>query len=208
MLIAFCLAPNPSANIAGALSFTNIIVPLLGLFLLAEAPTLWQWLGGGLSLIGAIIYFYPAAVPTDQVFGLMVVGVGLLANAGSAILGRYVNRAGNLSPLIITLVSMGIGSLALLITGIANQGFPVLSLSNWAIIGWLALANTAFAFTLWNLTLRTLSAMESSLINSAMLLQIPVLAWIFLGETITGQEGVGLALAGVGILLVQLRGRR
>ena len=40
---------------------------------------------------------------------------------------------------------------------------------------WLALVNSAFAFTLWNRTLRTLSATESSVINNTMLIQIAIL---------------------------------
>jgi len=100
---------------------------------------------------------------------------------------------------------MGIGSVILLVTGIATQGLPMLSTTNWLIVGWLALANTAFAFTLWNHTLRTLSAMESSIINNTMLIQIPILAWLFLGEFVTGKEILALMIAGMGILLVQLR---
>jgi drug/metabolite transporter (DMT)-like permease len=202
------LAYLPAATVNLLLSFTTVVVSLIGIFLLAEWPTGSQWVGVGLYLLGALIYFYPADVPTSQVFGLMVVIVGVLANAGSAILGRQVNRVGDVSPLLVTLVSMGVGSVALLSAGICVQGFPSLSMVNWAIIGWLAVVNTAFAFTLWNLTLRTLSAMESSLINNAMLIQIPILAWLFLGEAITWQEGIGLMLAGIGIVLVQLQGRR
>jgi drug/metabolite transporter (DMT)-like permease len=202
------LAYLPANTVNLLLNFTPAIVTLFGIFLLAESPTPLQWSGISLSLVGTVIYFYPATIPTDQVFGLIVVMAGVLANAGSAVLGRQVNRAGNLSPLLITWVSMGSGSIVLLLTGISIQGFPPLSLTNWIIVGWLAIVNTAFAFTLWNLTLRTLSAMESSLINGAMLIQIPVLAWFFLGEAITWREGMGLALAGVGIVLVQLRGRR
>jgi drug/metabolite transporter (DMT)-like permease len=41
-----------------------------------------------------------------------------------------------------------------------------------------------------------------------MLIQIPILAWLFLGEAITWREGSALALAGIGILLVQLYGRQ
>jgi len=48
--------------------------------------------------------------------------------------------------------------------------FPVLSLKGWGIIVWLALVNTAFAFTLWNRTLQVLSAVESSIINNTMLI--------------------------------------
>ena len=60
-------------------------------------------------------------------------------------------------------------------------------------------------FTLWNRTLRTLSAMESSVINSTMLIQIAILAWLLLGEQLTHQGVVGMVLAGLGVLLVQLR---
>jgi drug/metabolite transporter (DMT)-like permease len=202
------LAYLPAATVNLLLSFSTVVVSLLGIFLLAELPTGAQWAGVGLYLAGALLYFYPANVPTSQLFGLLVVGVGVLANAAAGILGRQVNRAGDLSPLTVTLVSMGIGSVTLLVVGMTAQGFPSLSLTNWLMIIWLAVVNTAFAFTLWNLTLRTLSAMESSLINNAMLLQIPILAWIFLGESITGREGLALVLAALGIVLVQLFGRR
>ncbi|MBL7064396.1 MAG: EamA family transporter [Anaerolineae bacterium] len=47
--------------------------------------------------------------------------------------------------------------------------------------------------------------MESSIINSTMLVQIAVLAWLFLGERITWQEGIGMTLAGIGTPIVQFR---
>ncbi|MBT8380836.1 MAG: EamA family transporter, partial [Ignavibacteria bacterium] len=55
---------------------------------------------------------------------------------------------------------------------------------------------------------RTLTAMESSIINGTMLIQIAVLAWIFLGEGISIQEVIGMAIAAVGAVLVQLRVNR
>jgi len=45
---------------------------------------------------------------------------------------------------------------------------------------------------------------ESSIINNTMLIQIAVLAWIFLGERVSGQEAFGMFLAALGVLLVQL----
>jgi drug/metabolite transporter (DMT)-like permease len=83
----------------------------------------------------------------------------------------------------------------------------VLGIRAWVIIGWLAIVNTAFAFTLWNATLRVLSAMESSIINNLMMVFIPVLAWLFLNEGVTMQQGAGMVLAALGILTVQLRRR-
>jgi len=197
----------PAITVNLLLSFTTVVVTLLGVVFLAEIPSRLQWMGVGLYLAGAVVYFYPAIFPAHQIFGLIVALVGVLANALSAILGRYVNRSGLLPPLSVTVVSMGVGAAILLSAGIFTQGLPKLSLLNWAIIGWLAVINTAFAFTLWNLTLRVLSAMESSIINNAMMIQIPVLALLFLGETLSLQEGIGLVLAGTGILIVQLKPR-
>jgi drug/metabolite transporter (DMT)-like permease len=193
----------PAVTVSLLLNFTTVMVALLGALFLAERPTWRQWGGVMLSLVGGLLYFYPVALPASQLLGLAIVVIGVLANAASAVLGRSINRASELSPLTVTLVSMGIGALLLLATGVAYQGFPPLSWQSWAIIGWLALVNTAFAFTLWNQTLRTLSAVESSIINNTMLVQIALLAWVFLGERLTPQEIGGLVLAALGALFVQ-----
>jgi drug/metabolite transporter (DMT)-like permease len=199
------LAFLPAVTVNLLWSFSSITVAGMGILWLAERPSRLQWLGIGLATLGAIIYFYPVVLRVNQAFGVFVSLVGILANAGAVILGRNVNREGIISPLVVTFISMGFGSIALLVVGIAVQGLPELTMQNWAIIGWLAVVNTAFAFTVWNHTLRTLSAMESSIINGTMLLWIPVLAIIFLGESITGKEFLGLIVAGVGTLVVQLR---
>jgi drug/metabolite transporter (DMT)-like permease len=158
-----------------------------------------------LNLSGIVIYFHPPAFVGGQLLGLVISLIGVLANAGSSILGRAVNRRADIQPLAVTAVSMGVGALVLLTTGVTVQGLPPLSGQHWMIIGWLAVVNTAFAFTLWNRTLRTLTAVESSIINSTMLGQIAVLAWVFLGESLTWQKALGLVLAGLGTVIVQLR---
>jgi drug/metabolite transporter (DMT)-like permease len=56
-------------------------------------------------------------------------------------------------------------------------------------------------------SLRTLSAMESSIINNTMAVQIPILAVLFLGERLNGRQVIGLVVAIIGAFLVQL-GRR
>jgi drug/metabolite transporter (DMT)-like permease len=203
------LAYLPAVTVSLLLNFTPVVVAGLGLLLLGERPTPVQWGGVGLFLVGALVYFTPVAFPASEVVGLGIAVVCVLANAGSAVLGRHVNRAGAIPPLVVTVVSMGVGAALLLGGGVLLQGLPALTLRHWVIIGWLAVVNTAFAFTLWNRTLRTLSAMESSIINSTMMVQIALLAWLFLGETLTGPKLLGLGLAGLGALIVQVRwGRR
>ena len=199
------LAYLPAVTVNLLWSFSGITIALLGIAFLSEQPTPFQWLGIILTTLGAFIYFYPVSLPKNQAIGILAAAIGVLANAGSSILGREINRSRAVPPLVVTVISMGIGSIVLLAIGILVEDFPVISLQGWAIIAWLALVNTAFAFTLWNHTLRTLTAMESSIINGTMLIWIPILAILFLGEHVTVKEILGLVAAGAGTLIVQLR---
>jgi drug/metabolite transporter (DMT)-like permease len=197
----------PAVTVNLLLSFSTVAVALLGVAWLRELPSRRQWIGVVLALLGALFYFHPLTIPGGQAAGYLAAATGVLANAAASILGRRVNRRADLSPLSVTVVSMGIGSIVLLAVGMLTQPLPPLSLRAWLIIGWLALVNTAFAFTLWNHTLRTLSAVESSVINGTLLIQIPILAVIFLGETVRPLQAVALLAAALGTVLVQLRPR-
>jgi drug/metabolite transporter (DMT)-like permease len=197
----------PASTTSLLLSFTTILVAFLGTWLLRERPRFIQWIGTAVYLAGVAVYLLPAALPRGDVIGLSVALAGMLANALSSVLGRAVNRSEELSPLAVTVVSMGIGAILLLVVGVALQGLPRLTPTNWAIVAWLAVVNSALAYTLWNHTLRTLSAMESSVINNTMLFQIALLAWLFLGEQLTLARAAGILLAGSGTLIVQVRPR-
>jgi drug/metabolite transporter (DMT)-like permease len=199
------LAYLPATTASLLLSFTTVLVALLGLVFLRERPAAMQWAGTGLYLAGVAVYFYPLSLSGGEGIGLLVAGAGVAANALSSILGRDVNRRGDLDPMTGTVVSMGFGAAVLLAGGVAVQGLPRLAPVHWAIILWLAVVNTALAFTLWNHTLRTLSAMESSIINNTMLFQIALLAWLFLGQPLGWGQVAGMVLAALGTLLVQMR---
>lgn len=195
----------PAVTVSLWLNFTPLIVAVMAIFLINEYPTKLQWLGVVLFILGIFTYFFPVALSENQELGLIVMTVGVLANSASAVLGRNINREAKINSVVVTIVSMGIGSIVLLVTGIIIQGFPSISTQNILYLLWLAIINTSLAFTIWNLTLRTLSAMESSIINGTMLIQIAVLAWIFLDEAITLQEGVGMLIAVAGAVLVQMK---
>ena len=197
----------PAQTTSLVLSFTPALVAFLGMLVLSERPSGRQRWGVALFLLGALTFLYPVAFPRAELIGLGIAFVGLASNAGASVLGRLVNRGAAIPAAVVTAVSMGIGAALLLGVGVASQGFPALSLRGWAIVAWLAAVNTAFAFTLWNLTLRRLSAIESSVVNNTMLIQIAVLAWLFLGEPLGVRQVVGLALASIGTLVVQLGSR-
>ena len=199
------LAYLPAATTSLILSFTTILVALLGIGLLNERPTPIQWGGTLLYLVGIWIYFSPTSLSGGAGFGLLAAGVCLLGNALASLLGRHVNRDETLDPTTVTVVSMGAGAPVLLIIGLLTQGLPRLTIADWGLLLWLAVVNSALAFTLWNRTLRTLSAMESSILNNTMLFQIALLAWLFLGERLTWVQGLGMALAMLGTFVVQAR---
>jgi drug/metabolite transporter (DMT)-like permease len=201
------LAFLPAATLTLLLNFSPILVALVSSFFTKEAPTLVQWGGILFSTAGALVYFLPLNIPAGQALGFAIALVSVMANAGSAVLGREVNRRSGLAPVLVTVISMGIGGILLLVTGAATQGFGALGLREWLIIAWLAVVNTAVAFTLWNHTLRTLTAVESSIINNSMTPQIAILAWLFLGEPLSLQQIAGLALVVVGTLVVQVKKR-
>jgi drug/metabolite transporter (DMT)-like permease len=198
------LAYLPAATLSLLLNFSPVFVALSSGFLQDESPSIIQWGGIILSVVGAIVYFLPLNIPTGQVLGLMIALIGVLANSGSSLLGRRVNYQSGLAPILVTAISMGIGGLLLLIIGAMTQGFGKLNLMQWLIIGWLAVVNTAVAFTLWNNTLKTLTAVESSVINSTMLPQIAILAWLILDEPLNPRQIIGIVLVGIGTLIVQL----
>lgn len=194
----------PAVTFSLLLNFTSVLVALLGIVALREVPSPLQWGGMGLFVAGVLVYFFPMSGPGVQVAGLALAGLTVGANAAASLLGRAVNRGQAIAPLVVTGVSMGVGAVTLLGMGLAVQGLPPISPRGWAIVAWLAVVNTALAFTLWNKALQELSAVESSIINNTMLIQIALLAWLFLGEGLGPRAVLGLILAAVGILIVQL----
>jgi drug/metabolite transporter (DMT)-like permease len=181
-----------------------LLVTLLAMAFLREIPAGRQWAGVGINLIGIFIYFLPLSHENSQLWGLLVVVIGLAANAATTLLGRKVNREKLADPITVTGVSIGIGSIFLLGGGMAFQGLPEISLTGWMIILFMALVNTALAFTLWNYTQQTLRAMESSMLNGFMLVFIAIFAWIFIGESLSIKSIIGMVIAIIGGILVQL----
>jgi len=173
----------PAVTVTLMLNFTPLIVAVLGIVFLNEKLTILKWSGSILFIVGVIFYFYPLTLIGNQTTGLAVMMIGVFAYSGSSILGRHINRNKNISPVIVTFISMGFGAILLLIIGLIRTDIPTISLTNWFY----------------------LTAIESSIINGTMLIQIAILAWIFIGEKITFSEGIGMAIAVVGAVLVQLK---
>jgi len=192
---------QPAATTSLVLSLTPLLVAVTGGWSIAESFTARQLVGAALVAAGAWLYFSGDLGATAVGMGAALIGLG--ANVVGSLLGRNINRDRVLSPLTITTLSMAVGAGILIVVAFIAEGIPKISAQAWLIIVWLAVVNTALAFTLWNVSLRRLSALESSAINNTMLIQIAFLAWLFLDEPLGWGEGAGIILVSIGILFTQ-----
>jgi drug/metabolite transporter (DMT)-like permease len=149
-----------------------------------------------------LVYFLPETTIPKSAIGMGLALFTMIANSIAAVMGRGVNRSQRLDPMVVTGISMGIGAVGLLGGVMIFQGLPQLDLVDWLLLLIIAGLNTALAFWIWNRTLQSLTAMESSMINNSMLIQITLLAWIFLGESVSLIGLFGLIIAVLGLFLV------
>ena len=202
------LSVLPAMSVSLILSFTSVFVAGIGSVTLGEKPTGLQWLGLVLNVVGAILYFHPVNFSRGQMLAVGIVFAGMLGNSVSMVQSRKINRDVLLPPVCVTAVSMGFGSIFLLLGGMIFEEPTTIRLQSWLMLGWMAVVNTALAFTLWNKVLQKLQAMEASIINNTISVQIAVLAWVFLGEKLDGLEIGGVILTTLGAVLVQMSGNR
>ncbi len=202
---ALALLPATAVNLV--LAATPAAVAAIAVARRAEAPSPAQLLGLLVLLAGTALYLGPASVHADALPGFGVAAVCLVAAAISVHLGRSLARDATArlgGPVGLTALSMVAGAILLLTVGVAVEGWPALDATGWLIVGWLAVVNTAVAFTIWNHTLRSLSAVEASVVNNTMTIQIAALAVLFLGERLTAGQLAGLAMAAAGAAIVQV----
>ncbi|MDQ4034431.1 MAG: DMT family transporter [Chloroflexota bacterium] len=201
------LAVLPATAVSLILASIPVWVAVMAIGGSAERASIGQAGGIGLLTLGALLYFGPFKLEAGAGIGFLAACVCVAAAAASSHMGRGLARdeIGRLGgPVGLTAGSMAIGALGLLGAGVALEGWPRLDLTGWLIVAWLAVVNTAFAFTLWNHTLRTLTAVESSVVNNTMTIQIAILAIVFLAERLGPLQLLGLILAAAGAAVVQL----
>jgi drug/metabolite transporter (DMT)-like permease len=192
----------PAVTLSMVVNFGVLLTALFGVSFLKEKLNVFQWVGIAIFLLGVLIFFTPLAVNQANSLGLIIAALVMLFNVFSSILVRFINRAKRVDPLTVTGISMGAGSSLLLAAGLALEPLPSLKLSQIALILWMAFVNTAFAFVIWNRAMQLLQAAEWAVINNTMLIQIALLAWIFLGEAPSARAWTGMLISMLGITLV------
>ena len=112
----------PAVTVSILLSFGPVLVAILGVFTLDEHLTWKQWLGIGVYLVGVLVYLLPADFGHGDLLGFALGTVCVFAIAGSTVVGRYVNRDGEIPSTTVTVTSMLIGAVPLMGVGTARHG--------------------------------------------------------------------------------------
>lgn len=205
------LAVLPAAALGVLLASIPVWVALVAWLRGEEAATLPQVAGIGVLVVGIGLYFGPFELTAAGWGGVFAAAACIAASTAGSHLSRDLNRDAQArlgGAVGLTAVSMAVGSAALLAVGVALEGWPALDGRGWLIVGWLAVVNTALAFTLYNGVLRILTAVESSVIVNLLPVMVAAMAWIILGETLGAVQVAGLVLAAGGAALVQVVGTR
>ncbi|MHC1604685.1 MAG: DMT family transporter [Candidatus Methanofastidiosia archaeon] len=206
-LQVFGLYYLPAVTVTFLLSFNPVFVLLLGIFFVGEHPSLSQIGGILITIVGIMFFFNNAALVFDSTRGIIITLLSGVGWASYMIISRYILRKKSEDVYLFTAFPMLMASAILLGTTAATGNIMLPSIKGWIIIVWLGAINTAAAFFLWNHSLQTLHAYEQSILQNTMLIQIALLAYIFLNEALTTWKIIGIILVFFGVLIVQLKPR-
>lgn len=184
-------------------------VTALGALFLGERPTLVSGAGIALTVAGLALFAGVAPMAPLDPLGIVAVGLSSIGYGGWLVLGReIVHRSPSSRGLVAA--SMSIGALPLLGGALAAEPVPPADWSLLLIVGWLAVVNTAFAFSLWTESQRGLLAYESNIVSNLVLVEASLLALVFLAEPLGPAQwgGIGLVLAGVALTQLRATGPR
>ncbi|HSR47392.1 MAG TPA: DMT family transporter [Anaerolineales bacterium] len=205
MFLSLSMLPVITANFVFQAGIPLLVAISSGMFL-GERTSLRQWFGVALT-IGGVYLAFPLAPAGGELLGILLAGLAAAAGAASNQLTRFIMRDTHLRAQDVTMITVGIGSSILLAIGLLVEPLPAISLESVGLLLWLAVVNTAIAFTLWNIALRTLRALEAGVIATAQVIEVTLMAWLILGEPVGLYGALAAVLILAGVILVQTPSR-
>jgi DME family drug/metabolite transporter len=185
-LLTICIAPPVVTALSVLLKFETltrrIVIALLG------------------ALIGAVLLVGFNAQDGTQGNLLLGAGFSVLAAVTYAcmiICGRFL--ATEYHPLQVTAITFSAGALLLMVVNLASGIVPVHTAQGWALVLYLGIVPTAFAYWLFQKGLRSVSASAASIVGMLDPLVAGVLAWLLFGETL-----VAIGVIGAGLLILSI----
>lgn len=181
-------------------STTPLFVALFSSLCLKERPHSRLWTGIACTVLGsAIVAGVDVALNRDAFVGDVLALLGATMAAGYLIAGRSVRRHLGLQDYIFAVY--GTAAVVLLACCLVG-GVPLLGFSRrtYLVLMLLALVPQLIGHTSFNWALKFLSATVVAVLTLGEPIGAALLAYVFLGETVSFAKGFGLLLLGTGIL--------
>lgn len=178
-----------------------LVLALAAGAILKESTSWWEWVGVGIVVVGAWIFF-PVAPTGADAQGVLLAAMAAIVIGASNLIQRRVLRGGTASALEVTALSMTIGAVILAVLATVVDDKPSLDLRLVVLLLVLGVVNTALAFFIWHRAIETLRALHIGVIASTQLIFVPLLARVFLDEAFGLRRALGslLVLAGIGVV--------
>lgn len=205
-----------ATQVAFLMNITPIWVLIFSNILMKERPNMIQSIGIGVVFIGIFLYYLKEIVLLKwETVGIIITLMSSISWALYIILTRYhlitntpvlYSEKGYILKL--TMYSMIMGTVLLTPFSIGFYSNLIqykISMNVLVILLWLGVVNTAFAYTIWNHSLKYLKAFQASIIQSMILIEVLILSLIFLNETVNVLKLSGILILTGGVILVNFK---
>jgi len=206
----FALSLMPATTNSYVTNFIGFITMAMSIFILKEAPTVFQVAGAVVAFSGIRVFFLDAP-PAKEMLGILITFVGITGVAYTNNIARKLAIVTDykLSNNIISTTALLIGGSITVSTGLILDWPPqIVGWKNWGTLIYSGIIGTAIGLTLWNNILRTLRSYEASILGASTVIWTALLAIPFLGERLEVNQIIGIMLMLVGLSLVQVRAGR
>ncbi|MBX3086296.1 MAG: EamA family transporter [Anaerolineae bacterium] len=190
-LLTLCLAPVVVTSVSVLLKFETLTARLVIALISAVI--------GSVLLVGL---HSPEGAQDNLLLGTIFSVIAAATYAGMIICGRFV--ASGYHPLQVTAITFGAGTLLLVPINLMGGIVTVHTLSGWLLVLYLGLGPTAFAYWLFQMGLRSVSATTASIVGMLDPVVAALLAWLLFGETLAPSGIIGAALLILSIFLLSL----
>lgn len=210
LLFIFGADRTSADNAALILATVPVFVAVLGSLAGTERVGTRGWVGVGVSLVGIFVIVTGSDAGQTLEFGsASAVGdlLVLLAAVAWSVYTVWMRPVvKECSPVAVTVLSTAIGSIPLLLLSLPVVRWEELAqVSNrsWVALAASGMFGICLPYFIWNYGIRKLGSARTSLYSYLVPFIALIVAWAWLGETLTAQQFLGGALALAGVVLAR-----
>lgn len=189
-------------------NFIGFITMGMSIFILREAPSVFQVLGAIIAFSGLRVFF-PEPPQGGELLGIVLILISITGIAYTNNIARKlaVETKNQISNNIVSTLAIMMGAPISIIIYMLIEGLPqsIPPIGTIATILYVGIIPRAVGLTVWNLILRTLRSYEASILGASTVIWTSLLAIIILDERLAIYQVIGILMMLVGLVLVQVR---